>query len=138
MSAPNFFCPFQSVPFGTDEQEVRPIQTKTAATATIAANRIGGPLRPFKRSDRIRVPEYPALLREINDPPPILFRRGLAVPARPAIAVVGARRATRAGLEAARLLSAQLAAAGVVVVSGFARGVDAAAHRAALEAGGHT
>jgi DNA processing protein len=51
---------------------------------------------------------------------------------------VGARRASRAGLEAARLVSAQLAAAGVVVVSGFARGVDAAAHRAALEAGGHT
>ena len=83
-------------------------------------------------------PEYPALLREINDPPPILFRRGLAVPPRPAIAVVGARRASRAGLDAARLLSSQLAAAGVLVVSGFARGVDAAAHRAALAAGGHT
>jgi DNA processing protein len=83
-------------------------------------------------------PEYPAILRGIDDPPPILFRRGLGLPARPAVAVVGARRASRAGLEAARLVSAQLAAAGVVVVSGFARGVDAAAHRAALEAGGHT
>ena len=83
-------------------------------------------------------PDYPALLREIHDPPPILFHRGLALPDRPAVAVVGARRATRAGLEAARILSSQLAAAGVLVVSGFARGVDAVAHRAALDAGGHT
>jgi DNA processing protein len=56
----------------------------------------------------------------------------------PAVALVGARRASRAGLEAARLLARGLAGAGVCVVSGFARGVDAAAHRAALEAKGPT
>jgi DNA processing protein len=83
-------------------------------------------------------PGYPALLREIHDPPPVLFARGAAYPDAPAVAVVGARRASRAGLDAARVLAASLAEAGVTVVSGFARGVDAAAHRAALEAGGKT
>lgn len=83
-------------------------------------------------------PGYPALLREINDPPPVLFARGTPFPEAPAVALVGARRASRAGLDAARALAAGLAEAGVTVVSGFARGVDAAAHRAALEAGGQT
>jgi DNA processing protein len=83
-------------------------------------------------------PGYPALLREIHDPPPVLFARGLAFPDAPAIAVVGARRASRAGLDAARTLAAGLAEAGVNVISGFARGIDAAAHRAALAAGGQT
>ncbi|MGZ6971522.1 MAG: DNA-processing protein DprA [Thermoanaerobaculia bacterium] len=83
-------------------------------------------------------PGYPALLREIQDPPPVLFARGTAYPDAPAIAVVGARRASRAGLDAARALATSLAEAGVTVISGFARGVDAAAHRAALEAGGKT
>lgn len=83
-------------------------------------------------------PGYPALLREIHDPPPVLFARGAAYPDAPAVALIGARRATRAGLDAARILAASLAEAGVTVVSGFARGVDAAAHRAALEAGGKT
>ncbi|HEX7615895.1 MAG TPA: DNA-processing protein DprA [Thermoanaerobaculia bacterium] len=83
-------------------------------------------------------PGYPALLREIHDPPPVLFARGLAFPDAPAIAVVGARRASRAGLDAARTLAAGLAEAGVNVISGFARGIDAAAHRAALDAGGQT
>ena len=83
-------------------------------------------------------PGYPALLREIHDPPPVLFARGLAFPDAPAIALVGARRASRAGLDAARALAAGLAEAGVTVVSGFARGIDAAAHRAALDAGGQT
>jgi DNA processing protein len=83
-------------------------------------------------------PEYPALLREIPRPPARLWVRGRPLPAGPAVAVVGARRASRAGLAAARLLAAGLARAGVAVVSGFARGVDAAAHRGALEAGGTT
>lgn len=83
-------------------------------------------------------PGYPALLREIHDPPAVLFTRGAPYPDAPAIAVIGARRASRAGLDAARTLGAQLAEAGVTVVSGFARGVDAAAHRAALGAGGKT
>ena len=79
--------------------------------------------------------EYPPLLRETPDPPVALFVRGAGLPAGPFVAVVGARRASRAGLEAARLLAAGLARAGVTVVSGFARGIDAAAHRAALDEG---
>jgi DNA processing protein len=80
--------------------------------------------------------EYPGLVREITDPPPLLFARGAPLSTAPAVALVGARRASRVALEAARFLARGLAEAGVCVVSGFARGVDAAAHRAALEAGG--
>jgi DNA processing protein len=83
-------------------------------------------------------PEYPALLREAPDPPPLLFVRGRPLGDAPAVALVGSRRATRAGLEAARLVADGLARAGVVVVSGFAHGIDAAVHAAALEAGGET
>ena len=82
--------------------------------------------------------EYPALLRESPDPPPVLFVRGRPLGDAPVVALVGSRRATRNGLEAARLVAAGLARAGVTVVSGFARGVDAAAHEAALEEGGET
>jgi DNA processing protein len=82
--------------------------------------------------------EYPELVREITDPPPFLFARGAPLPAAPSVALVGARRASRVALEAAAFLARGLAGAGVSVVSGFARGVDAAAHRAALEAGGPT
>lgn len=82
--------------------------------------------------------EYPGLVREITDPPPLLFARGAPLPAAPAVALVGARHASRVALESARFLARGLAEAGVCVVSGFARGVDAAAHRAALEAGGPT
>jgi DNA processing protein len=82
--------------------------------------------------------EYPALLREIPRPPARLWVRGLPLTSSPAVAVVGARRASRAGLAAAAHLAAGLAGAGVTVVSGFARGIDASAHRGALEAGGTT
>jgi DNA processing protein len=68
-----------------------------------------------------------------------LFAEGLPMPAeRPAVAVVGTRRPTAAGLEAAYDIARALAEAGWVVVSGLARGIDAMAHRAAMEAGGHT
>ncbi len=83
-------------------------------------------------------PEYPPLVSEITDPPPVLFARGRPLPEAPAVAVVGARRAARAGLEAARHVADGLARAGACVVSGFARGVDEAAHAAALDAGGPT
>ncbi len=82
--------------------------------------------------------EYPELLRESPDPPPVLFARGRPLGAAPVVALVGSRKATRAGLEAARIVAAGLARAGVVVVSGFAHGIDAAAHAAALEEGGET
>lgn len=82
---------------------------------------------------------YPSLLAAIPDPPIVLWVRGQAdVLARPAVAIVGSRHATAVGAEVARQLGAGLAGAGLVVVSGLARGVDAAAHRGALEAGGVT
>jgi DNA processing protein len=83
-------------------------------------------------------PHYPARLRVIADPPPALFVRGQLVGEEPAVAVVGARRATPYGRAAAARLAADLAAAGVCIVSGLARGIDAAAHQAALDAGGRT
>ena len=93
--------------------------------------------RFLARSD----PGFPALLRAIHDPPPGLFLRGGAdeeLVARPAVAVVGARACSAYGRQVARLLGRELAAAGLVVVSGLARGVDGEAHRGALEAGGPT
>ncbi|NOZ78634.1 MAG: DNA-protecting protein DprA [Acidobacteria bacterium] len=81
--------------------------------------------------------EFPALLRELSDPPLGLFVRG-RLPAGPAVAIVGSRKATVYGRQVADLLGREMAAAGVVVVSGMARGVDAAAHRGALGAGGPT
>ncbi len=84
-------------------------------------------------------PAYPPLLRQIPDPPPVLFVRGsLPSPEGVAVAVVGSRQATPYGRMVAERLASDLARAGVAVVSGFARGIDAAAHRGALEAGGVT
>jgi DNA processing protein len=86
-------------------------------------------------------PEFPPLLRAIHDPPPGLFVRGEAVPdvlRQAMVAVVGARSCSPYGAQVARMLGKDLAAAGLVVVSGLARGVDGEAHRGALEAGGAT
>ncbi len=83
---------------------------------------------------------YPALLREINDPPLTLYVKGAwaACLDAPCVAVVGSRRCSTYGLNAASMLSRDLAKHGVTIVSGLARGIDAAAHRGALEAGGRT
>lgn len=83
-------------------------------------------------------PGFPSRLAEIAVPPIALEVAGDADLAAPGIAVVGSRRATPYGIAVAERLAAGLAEAGLVVVSGLARGVDAAAHRAALEAGGRT
>jgi DNA processing protein len=82
---------------------------------------------------------YPENLRTVYDRPPILFISGRLAPqdAR-SVAIVGARRASRAGLATAAHVADALARSGVVVVSGLAAGVDAAAHEAALAAGGRT
>lgn len=83
--------------------------------------------------------EYPARLRELCDPPPVLFARGrIELLARPAFTVVGCRRATGYGRRTTESLAGALARSGVVVVSGLALGIDAAAHRGALEASGDT
>ena len=82
---------------------------------------------------------YPRSLRDLPDPPGVLFVKGEIVPADAlAIAVVGSRHATHYGLTQAERLSAGLARAGFTVVSGLARGIDSAAHRGALAAGGRT
>jgi DNA processing protein len=81
-------------------------------------------------------PDYPPRLAAIPDPPPLLWINGdAALPARAAIAVVGSRYASPSSLEVAFALARDLAAAGFVIASGLARGVDEAAHRGALEAG---
>lgn len=83
-------------------------------------------------------PAYPSPLAEIPDPPPVLWVRGDLEALRwpRIVAVVGARAATPAGCAMAEMLASGLAAAGVVVVSGLARGIDSVAHRAALDTGG--
>ncbi|SDH15394.1 DNA-processing protein DprA [Alloyangia pacifica] len=81
-------------------------------------------------------PDYPPGLRELEDAPPMLWMIGQgALMRRPAVALVGARNASSLGARTARLLARGLAEAGWLVVSGLARGIDAEAHRAALEAG---
>jgi DNA processing protein len=79
---------------------------------------------------------FPPLLRAIHDPPAGLFLRGRSEPevlSRPAVAIVGARASSGYGASVARSLGRELASAGLVVVSGLARGIDAEAHRGALE-----
>lgn len=82
---------------------------------------------------------YPKLLGQIHDPPGILYVQGEIRPSDAlAIAIVGTRHATQYGLQQADRLAEGLARAGLTIVSGLARGIDAAAHRAALRAGGRT
>ena len=83
---------------------------------------------------------YPPLLAELHDPPERLHIRGgeIELLTRPAVAVVGARSCSPYGREVARSLARELAAAGLVVISGLARGIDGEAHRGALDAGGPT
>ncbi|MBN2243971.1 MAG: DNA-processing protein DprA [Acidobacteria bacterium] len=82
---------------------------------------------------------YPALLEEIYDPPLALYARGrLQILDSPAIAIVGSRRPTVYGLQAAHEIARDLGSRGICIVSGLARGIDAAAHRGSMEGGGPT
>ncbi len=82
---------------------------------------------------------YPARLHQLHDAPLVLFARGeRGLLAQRCVAVVGTRRATEHGLDAAHVLAAGIARFGIVVVSGLARGIDTAAHRAALSVRGPT
>ncbi|MFA6170551.1 MAG: DNA-processing protein DprA [Candidatus Margulisiibacteriota bacterium] len=82
---------------------------------------------------------YPQLLKQIHDPPPVLYLKGELRPTdQCAVAIVGTRRASTYGLETARRLAGELAGQGITVVSGLAMGIDAAAHEGALTAGGRT
>jgi DNA processing protein len=120
------------------------VRTRARRGDLVAAWRAARPARIVaqarRRGQQIVVPGHPAYpprLWQIPDPPPVLFLRG-TLDARPAVAVVGARRASPYGLQAAAHLARDLAAAGVTVVSGLARGIDGAAHAGALDGGGRT
>src|SRR5207253_2138519 len=108
------------------------------------ARRRGARLPNSVRPGRVTVlrrRELPPRLRAIHDPPGRLHLRGGGSPdllAAPSAAIVGARACSPYGAQVARMLGRELAAAGVVVVSGLARGIDGEAHRGALDAGGHT
>lgn len=83
--------------------------------------------------------DYPPRLREIHDPPPVLYYLGQLLPTdQCSVAVVGTRNPTSYGREAAAALSRDLASTGITIVSGLALGIDGVAHRAALECGGRT
>lgn len=83
--------------------------------------------------------DYPALLAELSDAPPLLFVAGdRSLLERPQLAVVGSRRASRPGLDTARAFARSLAGGGFVITSGLALGIDGAAHEGALEAAGGT
>ncbi len=100
-----------------------------------AARRLGAEVVPLGS------PAYPALLATVYDPPVVLFARGAwrdAIEGRPVVAVVGSRRASTYGRNVTERLAADLASRGVTVLSGLARGVDAVAHRAAVDAGGRS
>jgi DNA processing protein len=97
-----------------------------------ACDRLGIAILPWGASD------YPVALREIPGAPVVLYRAGMAWAGGEAVAVVGSRAPTGPGREFARILSGDLAAAGWTVVSGMARGIDAAAHKGALRSGGTT
>jgi len=97
-----------------------------------ACERLGIAILPWGASD------YPVALREIPGAPLLLYRAGKAWNGGEAVAVVGSRAPTGPGREFARILSGELAAARWTVVSGMARGIDAAAHKGALHAGGTT
>lgn len=101
--------------------------------------------KELKEAERQRVrlivfqdEKYPASLRSIPDPPVVLYVQGDWEDEAPHVALVGSRKPTPYGLNTAQLLSRDLAGVGVTIVSGLARGIDARAHNAALEAGGST
>jgi DNA processing protein len=106
----------------------------SSAAAALARGAQDG-LTPIAWSD----PAYPPSLSAIIDPPPVLWTRGSpAALERPAVAIVGSRAASSYALDVAGRLAADLAAGGLTVVSGLARGVDSAAHRGALSVGQST
>ncbi len=103
----------------------------TTEAATVLGRAAGAGWRWIVPSDD----EFPALLGTITDPPLGLFVRGRLSSAK-TVTIVGSRKATPYGRQVARLLGEELAGAGVIVISGMARGIDEAAHRGALAAGG--
>jgi len=95
--------------------------------------------RPGNRIMTCQDPDYPALLQEISDPPPLLYLHGnIEVLQAPQLAMVGSRNPTAAGRQTAVDFARHLSAAGLVITSGLALGIDAAGHQGALDAGSPT
>ena len=111
-------------------QAIRICPRETAEAELEAAHRIGA--RPLFTIE----PGYPPALAAVDAPPPLLYVKGdTAHLTRPVVAIVGARNASAAGQKLARLFAARIGAAGFVIASGLARGIDRAAHEAALDQG---
>jgi DNA processing protein len=111
-------------------RDYRPPDRDAAAAEWRAAGAAGA------RALLLGAPDYPPLLATISDPPPLLWALGdPALAARPVVALVGARNASALGARMAARLAGELGDMGFVVASGLARGIDAAAHRAALGKG---
>lgn len=140
--------------FGSPERVLSATAGELAAvrgvTAAASAQVLAHDWRPFAEREKrlleasaarvvtILDEEYPKVLMEIPDPPPFLYVVGSLKSSETAIGVVGSRRASSYGLMTTEKLARELAAAGVTVISGMARGVDSAAHRGALKAGGRS
>ena len=115
-------------------------QLRSGEARRAAEEELGRAERAGVRLVAFGEPDYPALLTRIYDPPPVLWVRGQPIDpgSSRGVAMVGSRAASAVGRELARRMAADLALAGASVISGFARGIDTAAHRGALEASGHT
>jgi DNA processing protein len=123
---------------GVPRAQMRRALTILAEAPAIAARELEAAERLGARLIVAGDPDYPADLGHLALPPPVLSVCG-AIPSGPAVAIVGSRRTDAYGQEVAELFARALAAAGVTIVSGFARGIDAASHRGALAAeGGRT
>lgn len=108
-------------------------QSLLTKSQTIVSEHLTSGIRPIAVTED----DYPPLLRLIPDPPPVLYAKGnlLLLKVLDAVAVIGTRNPTTSGSKVARKIAGHLASSGFVVVSGLARGIDSAAHRAACEAG---
>ena len=112
---------------GAAATAVSEARVHTAEQALLAADRLGGTV--LVPGDR----QFPQVLENIPEPPTLLFALGdLALLTRPAVAVVGSRAPTMYGVDVCRRIVGLAAAAGLVVISGMARGLDATAHEQAL------
>jgi len=121
------------VPEAVDSIIARDLQQR-AEVEIAAVRKLGGDI--LLLDDGV----YPSSLREIYDPPIVLYVKGAWSECldQPCVGIVGSRKCSTYGQNAALMLARDLSQRGVTVVSGFARGIDAAAHRGALETGGHT
>ncbi|HEX2778123.1 MAG TPA: DNA-processing protein DprA, partial [Gemmatimonadaceae bacterium] len=127
--------------FGTPEAALASLPPTDEETRREASVLLDDASRVGARVEDYGAPGYPPALRDLSDPPPLLFGRGHVewlLAETPVVAIVGTRTATAYGERIAKELAAAFARAGAVVISGMARGVDASAHLGALAAGGRT